>query len=96
MIFAFLTARGLFGLAKGWWLLIGLAAVAALLWWLSAAEKADDRANREIGASVQREADLRETLSNVEKANEAAEAVRRNSDAARAECLRNARNPDDC
>lgn len=48
------------------------------------------------GATAQREANLSETVKNVEKANAAAENVVRNIDAGRAECLRNARNPSDC
>lgn len=49
-----------------------------------------------LGATKQREANLTETVKNVEKANAAAETVVRDADAARAECLRNARNPADC
>lgn len=48
------------------------------------------------GVTAQREANLSETVKNVEKANAAAENVVRNIDAGRAECLRNARNPSDC
>jgi len=49
-----------------------------------------------FGATRQREANLTETVKNVEKANAAAETVVRDADAARAECLRNARNPANC
>lgn len=73
-------------------LLLLALAVLAFNWWL---DHRDTR-NQEIGASVQREGDLRKTIQNVEKANEAAEAVARDPGAARAECLQNARNPADC
>lgn len=76
-------------------LLIGLAAW-GLVTWLNAREEADDKANQEIGATIQREGNLRATIQNVETANEAAETVARNPGAARAECLRNARNTADC
>ena len=48
------------------------------------------------GVTAQREANLSETVKNVEKANAAAENVVHNIDAGRDECLRNARNPSDC
>lgn len=74
-----------------------LAALAVGGWlWFDAREKADDKANQEIGGAVQREADLRETVKNVEKANEAADLVRRDPDRAHAECLRTARTPANC
>jgi hypothetical protein len=59
-------------------------------------EKADDKANQEIGATGERERTLTTNLEKTEKANEAADRLRRDPDAARAECLRNARNPADC
>ena len=77
----------------------GVLAVALLLglWlWIGAREEADDKNNQAIGAAVQREGDLRETVERVEHANKAAENVRRDDDAMRAECLRNARNPENC
>ena len=77
----------------------GVLAVALLLglWlWLGAREEADDKNNQAIGAAVQREGDLRETVERVEYANKAAENVRRDDDAMRAECLRSARNPENC
>lgn len=74
--------------------------VTALLWllwaYLSARESADDRANQQIGATIEREKAATATIQNAEKANAAAENVRRSSDAARDECLQNARNPANC
>lgn len=55
-----------------------------------------DVSNQDLGATKQRNADLERTVKNVEKANNAADEVSRNPDAARDECLRNARNPADC
>lgn len=74
-----------------------LTALAVGAWiWFDAREKADDKANQEIGGAVQREADLRETVKNVEKANEAADLIRRDPARAYAECLRTARTPANC
>lgn len=88
------------GLPRGWhYVGAGIAAalaLAAVIAWLNARERADDRSNQEIGASGERERQAVTTIRNVEKANAAAETVRRDADAARAECLRNARNPADC
>lgn len=64
--------------------------------WFDARERADDKANQELGAAVQREADLRETVKNVEKANEAADLIRRDPARAHAECVRTARTPANC
>lgn len=76
---------------------VTLAAIAIGVWlWFDAREKADDRANQEIGGAVQREADLQATVKNVEKANEAADLVRRDPARAYAECLRTARTPANC
>lgn len=87
-------------LPRGWhWLAAGIAALTLLvaLWlWLSAREAADDRRNREIGATVERERAATATIKQVEKANAAADDLGRSSDAARAECMQNARNPADC
>lgn len=95
MIYAWLTAKKL-GLAKGVWLLIALTLLASLWLYLDAREQADDQRNREIGATVERERSATATIKQVEKANAAADNLGRSSSAARAECLRNARNPADC
>lgn len=78
--------------------------VTALLWllwaYLSAREKADDRANREIGAAIQREGDLAETINRTEQGNAAREEIRAPGDAGdRArydQCVRSARTPANC
>lgn len=87
-------------LPRGWhYLAAGVLAVAVLasIWlWLDAREQADDRRNQEIGATSERERAVTATIKQVEKANEAAETVRRDPAAARADCLQDARNPADC
>lgn len=81
------------------WALSGVLAVialAALYLWLGAREEADDRANQEVGAAVQREADLQETVTRVERANHAEEQVRIDDAARRASCMRHSRTPENC
>lgn len=81
------------------WAIGGVLAVivlAALYLWLGAREEADDRANQEVGAAVQREADLQETVTRVERANHAEEQVRTDDAARRASCLRHSRTPENC
>jgi hypothetical protein len=96
---AWLATKAL-GLARGWWLLGAALALAALAWWLSAAEKADDKANRELGATVERERSLAEAIERTEKANEAREEISRAGpvgDKLRYDqCLRSARTPENC
>lgn len=82
-------------------LILGAAALIGVLWlWLDHREKADDRNNQEIGAAVQREGDLRETLERTETANEAREEIERPGDAGDRlrydQCLRTARTPANC
>lgn len=96
MIYASLTAKKL-GLAKGWWVLIALAALVAGYVWLGAREEADDRRNQNIGAAVQREDDLRTTLERTNDASKARDDVRSDVDGARYDqCLRTARTPANC
>lgn len=95
MIFAWLTARFL-GISRGFWLLGIVFALGSAWIALSARENADDKHNQQVGREIQRAEDLAETLDRVEQANEAAEDLKRNPDAARAECLQNARNKADC
>ncbi len=95
MIFAWLTTRTL-GLARGWWLLGLVIALAVAVIWLRAAEDADDRRNQEIGAAAQRESDLRETLDRVKEANDAERKITADPDARRAGCLRHSRTPENC
>lgn len=97
---AFLALKFL-GLARWAWLLIVVAAVAGLIWWLNAAEKADDKANQDIGAAVQREGDLRETIERTEQGNEArteieADVSRGGGSVLYEQCLRTARTPANC
>jgi 4-hydroxybenzoate polyprenyltransferase len=96
MIMAWLGAKGLLGLAKGYWLLIAAAAAVALYFGAQMVLNKLVDSSKDAGATEQREADLTQTVNNVEKANAAAETVRRDPDAARAECLRNARNKANC
>ena len=78
-------------------LAIAVAAILGGLWlWLDSRERADDAANQEIGATVQREGDLRETITRTEKANEAAAKVERDPVARRDGCLRHSRTPENC
>lgn len=78
-------------------LILGAAALLGALWlWIDAREEADDQRNQEIGATVQREGDLRETITRTEKANEAAAKVERDPVARRDGCLRHSRTPENC
>lgn len=74
--------------------------VAGGLLWAKLAEDADDRRNQELGATVEREKALTETVEKVEQANEAREEIGRAGpagDRLRYErCLRSARNPENC
>src|SRR5690606_17750034 len=77
--------------------ILGVAALLGALWlWIDAREEADDQRNQEIGATVQREGDLRETITRTEKANEAAAKVERDPVARRDGCLRHSRTPENC
>ena len=96
MMMAWLGAKFL-GLGRWAWLLIVAAAIGAAWLWLDAREEADDKANQEIGATVQREGDLRETIERTEKANEARDDIASDRDNARYnQCLRTARTPANC
>lgn len=95
MIAAWLGAKTL-GLQRWIWVLALLAAIAGGILWLQAREEADDKANQEIGAKVQREGDLRKTIERAETANEAAENIKRDPDARRDGCLRHSRTPENC
>lgn len=88
------------GLARWAWILILVAAVALVVGIAIRSEKADDKANQEIGASGEREKSNSVVIGNVEKANEAREEIRSPGtagDCARyAVCVRSARNPAQC
>lgn len=93
MITAWLGAKAL-GLQRWIWIVALLVAAVGAYVWFTQAEKADDKANQEIGAKVQREGDLRETIKRAEKANEARDDISRDRDDARYhQCLRTARTP---
>lgn len=69
----------------------------------SCAERADDRSNQQIGATVERERATTEVLQRTEKANEVREQTTRDlrsddgrSDVAYRQCLRSARTPANC
>ena len=103
MIAHWLGAKALFGLARWAWLLIAAALLGAAVLWLNAREKADDQANQNIGAAVQREGDLRETIKRTEQGNaartEIEEGVRRDDGRDAAvydQCVRTARTPANC
>lgn len=100
MIETWLAAKALFGLARGWWVLIAVAVLAAGIAWLIHAEKADDKANQEIGALQQSNAGLHENAKRTEIGNDAREEIRAPGavgDRARYDqCLRSARSPENC
>lgn len=82
------------------WLVAAMVLI-ALLWTLgaifAARESADDTNNQQIGAAVQREGDLHETIKRVEKADEILDQVRAPGSRLRYdECLRSARTPANC
>ena len=85
------------GYAAGIALVLGLSYGATRLWFSH-----HDKQQQEIGASSQREGDLRETLNRTEKGNEARTQVQHDlqsggrSDALYAQCLRTARTPENC
>lgn len=91
-----LAARSLMGIERGWWVIAAITMLVVGVIALRTDENADDRRNQDLGAASERAQNMTETLKKVEQANEAAENVLRNSDAARDECLRNARNTANC
>lgn len=80
----------------------GLAVLAAIvllgLWlWIGAREEADDKANQEIGATAQREGDLREVVKRTEEGNAARNEINdAGSTAKYDQCVRSARTPANC
>ena len=59
------------GLPRYLWLVLAAAAVIGLWLWVGAAENADDKQNREIGAVVERAETTTEVLERTEQGNEA-------------------------
>jgi len=97
MIFEWLGKKSLFGLNRCTLILVLLLVAWVLVFCLRLAEAADDAANREIGAAVQREDDLRETLQRTEEADAARTEIRDDRGAARYEqCLHTARTAENC
>lgn len=100
MIFGWLGAKGLFGLAKGLWVAIAVALVILAVVWLRADENADDKANQDLGVAKERSETQAETILTVEKANEAREEINRLGpvgDVTRYnQCLRTARTSANC
>lgn len=93
---AFMTAKRL-GLANWLWIILALGAAVAVFLWFRAEEKADDKANQEIGRTIERETNLTETITRVEEANHAREANRTRTDEQRtSDCLRRSRTPENC
>lgn len=86
----------------GWkaWALGGVAALLAiggLYLWLTKAEESDDRRNQDIGRTIQREDDLRETIERVEQGNEARNDIRNYMRAKYDVCMRHDKGaPDSC
>jgi len=97
----FLAAKGLFNLARGWWLAIAVAGLVALYFGVNGLlDRLTDNA-KEQGATEQREADLTETLERTEQGNAARDTINRESavgagDALYRQCLRTARTPANC
>lgn len=88
------------------WSLAGIAGVVlitAVFLWIDAGERADDRANQEVGATIQREGDQAKTIENVGVANDTradVEASQKRNNGRNPEfyasCLRSARTPENC
>jgi predicted Holliday junction resolvase-like endonuclease len=97
MIWAFLSAKGFLGLAKGTWLLGAIVALIGAVVWLQARENADDKANQELGRTIEREEALTETIEQVEEAQDAREDNRtRTVEQRNADCVRRSRTPENC
>ena len=86
-------AGDLFSLPRWIWAVGGLLLLLVFLFWL---EARDDKQNQEIGAAIEREEALRETLERTEEGNEIRESISRGSRAAYNECLQSARTPENC
>lgn len=72
--------------------LSGALLILAFIWWLD--DQKDDAVTKAVADERGKQAG--QTLNQVETANNAAEVIRSSPDARRAECLRHARNPEDC
>jgi ABC-type enterochelin transport system substrate-binding protein len=77
------------------WICVAVLAVAVILMMRSCVT--DEREAAQSAGRAEERAEAAEAQSaQVEKANEAEDAVRRSPDARNAECMRHARNPQDC
>lgn len=92
MILAFLSGVP----RKVWFVLAALVAAGAIFAWFARAERADDKANQEIGAQKVETKALETTLKRVEKSNEVRATTAPGDPAFYAECLRTARTPSRC
>lgn len=102
-IISWLGGKALFGLYGWMWAGIAVAALTGGILWLQARENADDKANQEIGAGLQRESDLRKTLQRTEQGNDARSEIEQDletndgfSCTVYNQCLRTARTPSNC
>ncbi len=100
MIWAFLKAST-FGIPRWIFAVLGVVLLLVGAWvWLVKSEEKDDRHNQEIGATVEREHALEETVKRVETANDVREEINRLDDAGARmryeQCLRSARTPANC
>ena len=91
------TQRIAKALAIGTLILAGVLLVGALWLWADSREKADDKANQEIGRTVEREKALTETIEQIEEAQDAREDNRsRTVEQRNADCVRRSRTPENC
>lgn len=90
----------LIALARRYWPILAVAAVLGLTFLtVRCVDQSMDRAvtsATNTGRAEQRADDLTESANRVEKANAAAETVRRDPAARNAECLRHSRTPENC
>lgn len=84
-------------LASGIALGAALIALLFVMWaFWSRAERKDDEANIERGRETERAEQMAETIDRVEKANEAERQITASPDAARDNCVRHSRTPENC
>lgn len=95
MILAWLTGRA-FGMARWAWVAVAIAVLGAAVGIYTASQRHRDATNREIGAAVESNKNLTETVKKVEKANEIRETVQPGDRRFYDECLRTARTPANC
>ena len=96
-----LGAKALFGITRGLWLLIAVFGAIMLALLISSREEADDRRNREVGRTIEREEATRSVLRNVEEGNAVRTTIERQIDRGTggelyAVCMRSARAPENC